>query len=275
MTSRRRDQHRDWVTAHGDELSEIGLPFRVYESADRWSDFLQNGHLHWHEDAGHFSFEDLSAEQRAALHRFLEREHGQGEAPLLLGWLRVRAAPELNLRDGLVPRSAPDAIGWLASRGAHAWLVRHHELVVEAAEHIVQGIRRTLPIDLDADHVLLGAALHDAGKIAHPEEMRAPGHSHEHAGERMLRASGFPAHVARACVTHAAWSEPRAVLEDRLVALADKLWKGKRDEDLEDALVDEIAERTGRDRWEIFAAFDALCEAIADDGPDRLRRSDV
>ena len=275
MTSRRRDQHRDWATAHGDELSEVGLPFRVFESADRWSDFLQNGHLHWHEDAGHFSFEQLSAEQRAGLHRFLEREHGRGEAPPLLRWLRVRAAPELKLQDGQVPGSASDVIRWLASRGAHAWLVRHHELVVEAAEQLVEGLQRRLRIDFDAHHVLLGAAVHDAGKIAHPEEMRAPGHAHERSGEQMLLESGFEGHVARACVTHAAWSEPRAVLEDRLIALADKLWKGKRDEGLEGALVQEIAERTGRERWEIFEAFDALCEAIADDGPDRLRRSDV
>src|SRR5688500_298942 len=112
MTSRRRDPHRDWVMAHGDELSELGLPFRVFESAARWSDFLENGHLHWHEDAGHFSFEDLSAEQRAASHRLLERAHGQGEPPPLLRWLRVRAAPELNLREGQVPESASDMIRW-------------------------------------------------------------------------------------------------------------------------------------------------------------------
>lgn len=275
MPSRRKDQHSDWLATHGEELSEMGLPLRAFESADRWSDFLQNGHLYLYEDAGHFSFEELSAEQRATLHCFLEREHGRREAPPLLHWLRVRAAPELRLHDGQVPETPPDAIGWLASRGAPPWLVRHHELVVEAAEQLVQGLRRTLQIDFDADRVLLGAALHDAGKIAHPEEMRAPGHAHERSGERILAESGFASHIARMCVTHAAWSEPRAVLEDRLVALADKLWKGKRDADLEGALVDELAKRLGRDRWAIFGVIDDLCETIAEEGPDRLRRSDV
>lgn len=275
VASRRGNEHRDWLTAHGDELSEIGLPFRVFESADRWADFLQNGHLDWHDDPGHFSFEELSAEQRSGLHRFLEREHGPGEAPPLLSWLRVRAAPELSVRDGEVPSSAPDAVRWLASRGAQAWLVRHHQLVLEAAERLVEGLRRKLKVDLDADHVLLGAAIHDAGKIHHPEEMRAPGHAHERSGEQLLLAAGFPAHVARACVTHAEWSEPRAALEDRLIALADKLWKGKRDAHLEGSLVEELAERIGLERWQVFEVFDTLCEAIAEDGPERLRRSGV
>lgn len=271
---RRRDQeHRGWVRAYGDSLHDIGLPLRVFETAERWSDFLENGHLHWHEDGGRFSFEQLPADQRAALHRFLEREHARSEAPPLLRWLRVRAAP--GVPDGQVPTTARDAIRWLASRGAHPWLVRHHELVVEAAESLLDGLGHTLGVAVDADHVLLGAALHDAGKIDHPDEMRAPGHAHERAGEQLLLGAGFAPHVARACVTHAAWSEPRAALEDRLVALADKLWKGKRDADLEGAIVEELADRVQRASWEVFDPFDALCESVADAGPDRLRRSQV
>jgi hypothetical protein len=174
------------------------------------------------------------------------------------------------------PRTAidpSDAIRWLASRGANAWLVRHHELVLEAAEEIVDRLKRGLAIDLDVAHVLVGAALHDAGKIEHPSEMREPGHDHEHAGERMLLDAGFAPHIARACVTHAAWSDPRATLEDRSIALADKLWKGKRDGELEAALLEDLALRTRRTTWEIFDAFDNLCEAIAERGPERLARS--
>ncbi len=173
-----------------------------------------------------------------------------------------------------VPTTPGDAIRWLASRGARAWLVRHHELVLEAAEELVQGLAQWALV-FDADHVLMGAALHDAGKIEHPDEMRAPGHAHEAAGAALLRRARFPAHVARVSVTHAAWTEERATLADRLVALADKLWKGKRDAELESALLEELATRTGRASWEVFDAFDALCERVADGGPDRLRRSDV
>jgi hypothetical protein len=91
----------------------------------------------------------------------------------------------------------------------------------------------------------------------------------------MLLRAGYAPHIARACVTHAEWSDARAALEDRLIALADKLWKGKRDADLERALVDELADRLSRPTWEIFDVFDALCERIAAAGPDRLRRSTV
>ncbi len=271
-----RARHRDWVHAHGDELSAMGLPSRIFESADDWTDFLESGHLHWHEDVDRFSFEDLTTEQCGALHRFLELQHAEGHHAFpLLGWLRVRAAPELTLPEEQAPTTAREAIQWLASRGAHPWLVRHHELVLEAAEEMVEGLRRLLRIRFDADHVVLGAAVHDAGKIEHPSEMRAPGHEHERAGEQMLLRSGFPAHIARVCVTHAAWSEPRATLEDRLIALADKLWKGKRDADLESAIMQELADRLGQPSWAIFDAFDGLCELVADNGPERLKRSDV
>lgn len=270
----RRKRHDDWVRAHADELSAIALPFHVFETWERWSDFLENGHLHWHEDPSAFSFDALSEEQRGRLHRFLEREHGEADpVPTLLGWLRVRATD--GRRTLVVPTTPEDAIDWLASRGAPPWLVRHHELVVEAARVLVDRLPRDFEIELDVDHVLLAAALHDAGKIEHPDEMRAPGHAHEPAGERLLLRGGFPAHVARACVTHAVWSDPRARLEDRVVALADKLWKGKRDADLETALVDELATLARRPAWEVFAAFDEMCELVSAGAGDRLRRSNV
>jgi hypothetical protein len=168
-----------------------------------------------------------------------------------------------------------DAIAWLAARGANPWLVRHHELVLEAAEEITRALGAELMLAFDRDHVLLGAAIHDAGKVEHPAEMHAAGHEHERAGERALLDAGFDARIARICVTHAAWDEPRAGLEDRLVALADKLWKGKRDEALERALVDEIARATEREPWEVFERFDAICERVAARGPERLARSQV
>lgn len=173
------------------------------------------------------------------------------------------------------PRTPSDAIRWLAAIGTHPWLVRHHELVLEAAESLLDGLHRRLDLRVDRGRVLLGAALHDVGKRLHPAEMHLAGHAHEQAGEQFLREAGFDPRIARIAVTHASWSEPRADLEDRLVALADKLWKGKRDEQLEAALLDEIAARLERDRWSVFDPFDTLCDEIAAGGPDRLRRSQV
>jgi putative nucleotidyltransferase with HDIG domain len=169
----------------------------------------------------------------------------------------------------VTPRQALDM---LADLGASPWLVRHHELVLEAAILICD---RLTGVVFDREAVLAGAALHDAGKIVHPAEMSVAGNKHEAAGRELLRTRGVPDHLARFCVTHAAWDAPACTLEDRLVALADKLWKGKRDPALEQRLVEEIAVATRAEPWEVFDRFDAICEAIAADGPQRLARSDV
>ena len=60
---------------------------------------------------------------------------------------------------------------------------------------------------------------------------------------------------------------------DLLVALADKLWKGKREDELEQRAAGAIERATGRPAWEVFDALDAICEAVAADGTDRLARS--
>jgi len=161
----------------------------------------------------------------------------------------------------------------LAELGASAWLVRHHELVLEAAVLLCDRLHRELALAFDRELVLVGAAVHDAGKILHPDETRAEGHEHEAAGERLLRDHGVPTTIARFCVTHASWDAPNATLEDLLVALADKLWRGKRIDDLEHRTAHLIARNTKREPWEIFDVLDTICDAIAADGPARLARS--
>jgi hypothetical protein len=175
----------------------------------------------------------------------------------------------------MTPLASADGLALLRSLGATPWLVRHHELVVEAAVLLCHGLERALDVDIDRETILLGASLHDAGKIVHPEEMSVAGTRHEAAGRELLVRSGVPAAIARFCVTHADWNGPDCTVEDGLVALADKLWKGKRDEALERHLVACIAKKTRREQWQIFDQFDAICEAVAADGPSRLARSVV
>lgn len=80
-----------WLARYREVLAAIGLPPSVYSDEDRWLDFLENGHLHWHEDPWAFEFGHLLPDQLAALHRFLEAEYGRAERPPpLLGWVRVR-----------------------------------------------------------------------------------------------------------------------------------------------------------------------------------------
>lgn len=76
-------------------------------------------------------------------------------------------------------------------------------------------------------------------------------------------------------VSHADWAGDGVTLEERLVALADKLWKGKREEALELRVIDDVAARSDATRWEVFAELDMLFEGIAAGAADRLERSRI
>jgi len=88
----------------------------------------------------------------------------------------------------------------------------------------------------------------------------------------MLR-HGVQPEVAKCCVSHAAWRNADVTFEERTVALADKLWKGKRETDLELAVIDEAAIRLDVGRWDVFDRLDLAFETIAASADERLRRS--
>lgn len=165
-----------------------------------------------------------------------------------------------------------DAYRLLKKLGAPERLLLHVRLVGEAADALIQAYKK-LGLKFDARIVELGAAVHDAGKIQHPQELNEPGSQHERAGETLLLAQGVQAEVARCCLTHAAWHGSDVTLEERTIALADKLWKGKREEELELCVVDEVASRLGVGRWDIFESLDSVFEEVAAEGAERLCRT--
>jgi hypothetical protein len=77
-----------WIEVHRATLQQIGLPPEVYLTEAHWLDFVENGHEHWHESTG-FEFSQLSAEQQAALLRFLDSQDWLRKS-ILAPWLRVR-----------------------------------------------------------------------------------------------------------------------------------------------------------------------------------------
>jgi hypothetical protein len=171
-------------------------------------------------------------------------------------------------------KSSADVLSLLATLGAPARLLRHHELVAEAAAEMLSGLRRSLPrLPFSADRLLVGAALHDAGKIAFPGEISGPGARHEIEGEVFLLGHGVPPDLARFCRTHARWKSPESDLTDRLVALSDTLWKGKRIAELETLVRDDLAAALGLDPWSIDERLDSLWESVAAGAADRLARS--
>lgn len=145
-------------------------------------------------------------------------------------------------------------------------LVAHLTLVHECAVRLLRALQRThLPID--GPLVRLGAATHDIGKARVPAELSEPGRTHEAIGERLLRDAGFEAATARFARTHGLEpDDPSLTLEDLLVQAADSLWRGKRDQRLDAALVRQL----GEPAWKHFLSWDELAEQLTAGAAQRL-----
>ncbi len=151
-------------------------------------------------------------------------------------------------------------------------LVAHLMLVHQVAVELTQALEQQWQsISYDRQAVLFGAATHDIGKTVDRSELQQPGHRHEATGFTILQQHGFSSEDARFARTHAQWHhEPALTFEDLLVALADTVWKGKRDNALEDALVQHIARLSGEEPWAVYRALDEIIEAITRDADVRL-----
>jgi len=151
-------------------------------------------------------------------------------------------------------------------------LLAHLILVHDTAVRLVESFRAAWPtVPLDVEAVLIGAAWHDIGKLHFPEELTESGHLHEARGMAFLQQSGIEQRLARFAVTHHAWAtEPSAALEDFLVALADTVWKGKRDRDLEQRIIDTLAAISADPPWSIFLTLDTIIEALTANADKRL-----
>jgi hypothetical protein len=174
--------------------------------------------------------------------------------------------------DGFMLKDRSEAYALLKNLGAPNRLIHHAQLVAQAADHLLL-VFQALVVTIDVRTVELGAILHDTGKICHPEELSEPGSLHEQAGEALLLEHGVQPAVARCCVSHGAWHLPDVSFEERMVALADKLWKGKRDSALELSIIDEAAARLKVSRWALFERLDSAFEEIAVGGFERVEQS--
>lgn len=162
-----------------------------------------------------------------------------------------------------------------ASEPARQRLRRHGELVLEAGELLLSALHTAaVGVAIDADRVRCGCLLHDSGKLLYPEELDVPGRRHEAAGQRMLQEHGVADDVAVFCATHGDVTRATS-LEELLVTAADKLWKGKRVDVVEEALVEAVADAMGTEKWEVFAWVDEVATRIAAGGAARLARSRV
>lgn len=168
--------------------------------------------------------------------------------------------------------SPDESIRLLNRLGAPVRLIKHLELVGEAGEQVISKLEE-LGVQFDKSFVQVGIAIHDAGKILHPEELNEGGNLHEASGEKLLLEQGVEKKVAYCCQSHSKYNSMPVSFEELLVALSDKLWKGKREPELELQVIDGVAEKLSTDRWSIFEILDSCFEDIASTGNARLSRS--
>jgi putative nucleotidyltransferase with HDIG domain len=152
-------------------------------------------------------------------------------------------------------------------------LIAHLTLVHDVAAKLIFQIDGAWPnLKYDRTAVLIGAATHDIGKAIKPEELVAPGKDHEGIGVALLQKAGFPEKHARFAWTHGGETrEPHQTLEDLLVRIADTIWKGVRNEALEEQLCTLLAERRSEKTWEVFAKLDDIICGITETSDERLR----
>ncbi|MFD0971653.1 HD domain-containing protein [Plantactinospora endophytica] len=164
-----------------------------------------------------------------------------------------------------------EAAELLLALHAPARLAAHLRAVHDVAAQLLEWLGQRHP-DLPVDHraVLFGAATHDIGKTRHPEELSGPGSRHEPAGEEILLGYGVHPDLARFAATHASWDSPDVTIEELLVSLADKVWKGRRETDLENRVVDRLAVVGDQQRWAAFLELDDVLSRIAEQADARL-----
>lgn len=152
------------------------------------------------------------------------------------------------------------------------YLLAHLVLVHDTARRLTEAVQQRWPdLALDAELVHFGAAIHDLGKVTHPEEMSGPGKNHHQAGVDLLQQLGVEGERLRFARTHGAWQEHEdLVIEDLLVSLADVAWAGGRRQELEDQITQRLARVDGRELWETFMDLDDILIEITREGELRL-----
>jgi putative nucleotidyltransferase with HDIG domain len=152
-------------------------------------------------------------------------------------------------------------------------LIAHLLLVHDAACTLIDRIAVEFPeAHFNPDLVRFGAAVHDIGKTLHPDELTESGkHNHQRAGFELLQSLGITKERARFAWTHSNWTDSQQItLEDLLVALADKSWKGKRIGALESLTADLLSSATARPKRDCYAKLDEIIRSLSQHADKKL-----
>jgi hypothetical protein len=165
-----------------------------------------------------------------------------------------------------------EALALCRETSAPPRLVAHLTLVHDFAQNLLQQLHQAFPtLGVNDADILFGAATHDLGKTAHPDELIEPGERHETDGPAVLKSLGVSSRRARFAFTHSNWdSYPPPQLEDLLVALSDKCWKGTRFSDLETMTAEKIASATNTPEPKVSKKLNAILTQLAASADQRI-----
>lgn len=208
----------------------------------------------------------------ARCQRHIKKEQCETNRPLWDEWNRRMLSERETHIERTMEAAVVDAKALAHKLGAPDRLRRHGELVAEVANELALEVSG-LGVGLQRGFIQCGAFLHDIGKVLVPEELEQAGTRHEEAGEALLLDNGIEPILARVCRTHARWQGQELTLEELLIALADKLWKGKRVDELELLVIDRVASLLTKNRFDVFFQLDSLFERISASGHENLERS--
>lgn len=150
-------------------------------------------------------------------------------------------------------------------------LKRHLRIVHAIASDILTQLKAEWPVlEVQEEHILFGAATHDIGKTTITNELFEAGKKHELAGMEILINHGFKKEKSRFAKTHGDWKGEDLEIEDLLVSLSDKIWKGIRVDDLEELVGIKLSNILDLDYWEVYAKLDIILSEIALGADKRL-----
>lgn len=150
-------------------------------------------------------------------------------------------------------------------------LIRHLRLVYSTANDLLSSLKQEFPlIKMNEALVLFGSVTHDIGKTEITDELYKSGTKHEIVGMNILLNHGFSTEESRFANTHGNWSAKDLTIEDLLVSLSDKVWKGKRIPELEELICKQIADNSTYNYWSIYTKLDLILEKITLEADNRI-----
>lgn len=150
-------------------------------------------------------------------------------------------------------------------------LKRHLRIVHTTASEILNQLIAEWPgLKLDQELILFGSATHDIGKTEITDELYESGKIHELTGMTILLNHGFTNEQSRFALTHGNWQDESLKIEDLLVALSDKIWKGNRIDDLEKLVGQKLSSMLNCDYWDVYVKLDSILSQIALGADEKL-----